>query len=83
MARGIFSEIEQLSQYKGIDPDIVRDAVKDAMLAAARKHYKTEEDLVAEINTKTGGLDVYAVKNRDSFGREPVEGSEPRPGAQA
>ena len=62
MARGIFSEIEQLSQYKGIDPDIVRDAVKDAMLAAARKHYRTDEDLVAEINTKTGGLDVYAVK---------------------
>ncbi len=62
MARGIFSEIEQLSQYKGIDPDVIRDAVKDAMLAAARKHYKTDEDLVAEINTQTGGLDVYAVK---------------------
>lgn len=59
---GIFSEIEQVSQYKNIDPEIIREAVKDAMLAAARKHYKTEEDLVAEFNPQTGGLDVYAVK---------------------
>ena len=62
MARGILTEIEQLSQNKGIDSEIVLDAVKDAMLAAARKYYKTDEDLVAEINARTGGVDVYAVK---------------------
>ncbi len=62
MARGIFSEIEQLSQYKGINAEVVLDAVKDAMVAAARRHYRTEEDLVAEINPNTGGIDVYAVK---------------------
>ena len=62
VARGIFSEIEQLSQNKGINSQIVLDAVKDAMLAAARKYYKTDEELVAEINARTGGVDVYAVK---------------------
>ena len=62
MARGIFSEIEQLSQFKGINAEIVLEAVKDAMVAAARRHYKTEEDLVAEINSSSGGIDVYAVK---------------------
>ena len=62
MARGLSSEIEQLSQHKGISPEIVLSAVKDAMLAAARKFHQTEEDLVAEINPKTGAVDVYAVK---------------------
>ena len=62
MARGLSSEIEQLSQHKGISPEIVLNAVKDAMLAAARKFHQTEEDLVAEINPTTGAVDVYAVK---------------------
>ncbi|MYB50708.1 MAG: transcription termination/antitermination protein NusA [Acidobacteriia bacterium] len=62
MARGLSTEIEQLSQHKGISPEIVLSAVKDAMLAAARKFHQTEEDLVAEINPTTGAVDVYAVK---------------------
>ncbi len=62
MAMGIFTEIEQLSQNKGINSEIILEAVKDAMLAAARKYYKTDEDLVAEINPSTGAIDVFAVK---------------------
>lgn len=62
MASGIFTEIEQLSQHKGINSEIILEAVKDAMLAAARKYYKTDEDLVAEINASTGAIDVFAVK---------------------
>lgn len=68
MDQGIFSQIELLSRHKNIDPDIVREAVMDAILAAARKHYKSEdeeyksdEDLVAEINPKTGNVEVFAV----------------------
>ncbi len=59
---GISSEIEQLSRLKGIDPAIVLDAVKDAMLVAARKYYKTAEDFVTEINPADGAIEVYAVK---------------------
>ena len=33
----IYQSIEILSKEKGIDPQIIRDAVKDAMLVAARK----------------------------------------------
>lgn len=68
MDQGIFSQIDLLSRHKNIDPGIVREAVLDAILAAARKHYKSEdeeytsdEDLVAEINPKTGGVEVFAV----------------------
>jgi len=58
----IFQSIEILSKEKGIDPQIVLDAVKDAMLIAARKHYRTNEDYLAEMDPKTGAIHLYAVK---------------------
>ncbi len=58
----IFQSIEILSKEKGIDAQIVMDAVKDAMLVAARKHFRTAEDLIAEIDTKSGVLQISAVK---------------------
>ncbi|MCL4401725.1 MAG: transcription termination factor NusA [Acidobacteria bacterium] len=58
----IFQSIEILSKEKGIDPQIVLDAVKDAMLIAARKHFRTNEDYVAELDEKSGSLQLYAVK---------------------
>ncbi len=58
----ILQSIEILSKEKGIDPQIVIDAVKDAMLVAARKHYRTTENLVAELDQSTGGIQVFAVK---------------------
>jgi len=41
---------------------IVLDAVKDALLVAARKHYRTNENYIAELNEKTGSIDLFAVK---------------------
>jgi len=58
----IFQSIETLSKEKGIDTQIVLDAVKDAMLIAARKHYRTNEDYIAEIDEKSGSISLYAVK---------------------
>ena len=58
----IFQSIEILSKEKGIDPQIVLDAVKDAMLIAARKHFRTNEDYVAELNEKTGALHLFALR---------------------
>ena len=52
----IFQSIEILSKEKGIDPQIVLDAVKDAMLIAARKHYRTNEDYIAEMDPKITAL---------------------------
>ncbi len=56
----IYQSIEILSKEKGIDPQIVLDAVKDAMLAAARKHYRTNEELVAALDPQTGSILVWA-----------------------
>ena len=68
----IFQSIETLSKEKGIDPRIVLDAVKDAMLIAARKHYRTNEDYLAEMDPKTGAIQLYAVKKVVEAVSDPV-----------
>lgn len=57
----LLQHIELLSKEKGIDPQIVSDAVKDAMLVAARKHFRTNEDLVAEFDSQKKGVSIYSV----------------------
>jgi N utilization substance protein A len=68
----IFQSIEILSKEKGIDPQIVLDAVKDAMMIAARKHYRTNEDYIAEMDSKTGAIQLYAVKKVVETVEDPV-----------
>src|SRR5882724_11570045 len=58
----IYESIELLSKEKGIETQIVLDAVKDALLVVARKHYCTNEHYIAELNEKTGSIDLFAVK---------------------
>src|SRR5579863_4787849 len=58
----IYQSIEILSKEKGIDPKVILDAVKDAMLVAARKHFHTNEELVAELNERTGAIEIFGVK---------------------
>jgi N utilization substance protein A len=58
----IYQSIEVLSKEKGIDPQIIRDAVKDAMLVAARKHFHANEELVAEMEDGTGAIQIFGVK---------------------
>jgi len=58
----IYQSIEILSKEKGIDTQIVLDAVKDAMLIAARKHFGARENYETDFDQKNGGLKLYAVK---------------------
>ncbi|MDE3195752.1 MAG: transcription termination/antitermination protein NusA, partial [Acidobacteriota bacterium] len=58
----IYQSIEILSKEKGIDAQIVLDAVKDAMLIAARKHFRTTENYDATFDENTGALLLYSVK---------------------
>ena len=58
----IHQSIEILSKEKGIDAQIVLDAVKDAMLIAARKHFRTMENYEADFDNTSGGIKLYAVK---------------------
>lgn len=58
----LFGQIEDLSRTKGIDPQVVIDALKDAIVVAARKYYKTGEEMVGSYNSDTGQVEVFAVK---------------------
>src|SRR5690242_2978291 len=62
MANLLYQQIEMLSREKHIEPEIVVSAIEDAMVVAARKFYKTEEDLRAKVNQESGQVDVYAVQ---------------------
>jgi N utilization substance protein A len=61
MANLLYQQIEMLSREKHIEPEVVVSAIEDAMVVAARKFYKTEEDLRAKFNQETGQVDVYSV----------------------
>ena len=68
----IVESIEILSKEKGIDPQIVITAVKDAMLVAARKQFRTTEDLVAEVDDKANVIHIYAIKKVVETIEDPV-----------
>jgi len=69
----IYQSIEILSKEKGIDTQIVLDAVKDAMLVAARKQFKSNEDLVADLEERTGNIVIYTVKTVTDPVTDPVK----------
>ncbi len=62
MATELQQMIDVVAKDKGIDPSIVIGAIEDAYLAAARKVFKTEEDMRTRFNTETGQVELYAVK---------------------
>ena len=61
MASLLYQTIEQISREKHIEPEVIVAAIEDAMLVAARKYYRTEEELRSKFNAETGQVDVYSV----------------------
>ena len=61
MASLLYQTIEQISREKHIEPDVIVAAIEDAMVVAARKYYRTEEELRSKFNPETGQVDVYSV----------------------
>jgi N utilization substance protein A len=62
MSSEVVGIIEQISREKGIEKDILIDALKSAMEAAARKLLGTEGELHTEFNEKSGEVEVYIEK---------------------
>src|ERR1700720_3393021 len=61
MANLLYQQIEMMSREKHIEPEVVISAIEDAMVVAARKFYKTEEDLRGKFNPESGQVDVHSV----------------------
>jgi transcription termination/antitermination protein NusA len=58
----LLQTIEALAKEKGIEPDVVIQAMEEAVLTASRKFYKTNEELKAKFNTDNGQIELFAVK---------------------
>ena len=54
--------IEALAKEKGIEPDVVIQAMEEAVLTASRKYYKTGEELKAKFNPENGQIELFSVK---------------------
>ncbi|MFN8791485.1 MAG: transcription termination factor NusA [Bdellovibrionales bacterium] len=80
MADNMFSElsrvIEQVGKDKGIDKQVVVDAITQGMLIAARKKYGTYREIEASYNEETGEIELFEFKEvvkREDFIDEEVE----------
>ncbi len=62
MANTLSQTIDLISKEKGIDPEVIQSALEDAMVAAAKKFFKTEEELESRYNPEAGTIEVFAVK---------------------
>src|SRR4051794_29309438 len=62
MASALYQFIEAVSREKSIDPQIVVSAVEDAIVVATRKHYKSLENLQANLDKESGAITAWAVK---------------------
>ncbi|MBF8305079.1 MAG: NusA antitermination factor [Acidobacteria bacterium] len=54
--------VDQMSREKGIEAQIIVSAIEDALLVAARKYYKSSEELRSELNRETGQVEIFALK---------------------
>lgn len=79
-ADNVFSDlsrmIEQVGKDKGIDKQVVIDAVIQGMLVAARKKYGTYRDIEAQYNEETGEVELYEFKeavSKEEFVDEEIE----------
>jgi transcription termination/antitermination protein NusA len=61
MASQLYQTIELISREKHIEPEIIVAAIEDAMVVAARKYYRTEEELRSKFNPESGQVDVFSV----------------------
>jgi N utilization substance protein A len=80
MAENMFSDlarvIEQVGKDKGIDRNLVVEAITQGMLVAARKKYGTYREIEASYNEETGEIELFEFKEvvtREKYIDEEVE----------
>jgi N utilization substance protein A len=54
--------IEQVSKEKGIDRQIIVEALKDAMLSAAKRTYGPEKKIEAQWNSEIGEVELFEIR---------------------
>ncbi len=67
----IYQSIELLAKEKGIDAQIIFEAVKDAVILGARKQFKSTGEMAAEVDPKLG-IQVFALKKVVETVEDPI-----------
>lgn len=62
MAEMLLQTIEQIGREKNIEPEVIIDAIEEAMEVAAAKFFRTEEKLEAKLDPDSGDVKLYAVR---------------------
>ncbi len=60
MSSELLHTIEQIGREKGIDPEIIIQAVEEAYAAASRKYYHSKEDYGARFDRESGKFVLFA-----------------------
>ena len=60
MGSELFHTIEQIGREKGLDTDVVIQAIEEAYAAATRKYYRSKKDFGARFDRLEGSFEVYS-----------------------
>src|SRR5512134_2515655 len=60
MASELYHTIEIIGREKGIDPDVIIQAVEEAYAAASRKYYRSKEDFGARFDREAGRFVLFS-----------------------
>ncbi len=60
MSSELFHTIEIIGREKGIDPEVIIQAVEEAYAAASRKYYRSKEDFGARFDRDSGQFVVFS-----------------------
>jgi N utilization substance protein A len=63
MAQNLNFIIEQVGRDKGIDKEIIVEALESAMLTASRKKFGTQKEIEAHYNAETGEVELFQFVN--------------------
>jgi N utilization substance protein A len=60
MSTELYHTIEQIGREKGLDTDVIIQALEEAYAAATRKYHRSKKDLGARLDRSTGRFSVFS-----------------------
>lgn len=69
----LLQTIEQIGREKNIEPEVIIEAIEEAMAVAAQKFYRTDDYLEAHLDPETGEVTLHSVKRVVEEVEEPTE----------
>ncbi len=55
--------LRQIKKEKGIDEEIIFEAIETSLVSACKKHFGTSQNIKVEMNRETGDVEVFAQKD--------------------